>query len=321
MEGSHSSKIADRIESEINRMEKVFSPTIENSDVYNINKAEKNVWVNVSKETMDCLEICQEIHLLSDGYFDPTVYPLLKLWKFDGKSFLPSDSSFDVPQKEKIKEVMSCVGFSNLIIDKENLKVKKLNSQTQMDFGAIAKGYAIGKSMKIANSQKNYFINFGGNVAGFGKTFNIGITHPRKQGNVFAYFDMKSYFSASTSGDYERYNIANDTRYHHIINPKTGYPSGFDKDGNQLKNRLLSVTIVSNEFAKCDALATATLLLGQEKGAEFLEKYNNAHNQKLSAFMVNSKLENKNIGNIKFKLQWNKQSKWKKTNFLKQEIY
>lgn len=293
IEGKGAYKAEKQIKEELERLDNLFSPDKPESDIYKINKAKAGEQISVSVDTLNALRVCKEVFELSGGAFDPTVFPLVKLWKFSPDTFRGLSEA--PPKKSEITRLMNFVGFDKMLtIDFENGYVTKTYDEVQIDFGGVAKGYAAQVSAKIA-SGKQALLNLGGNIACVGKTYKIGIANPRE--SVSPYFGSLSVddsFSISTSGDYERYYEYEGKRYHHIINPFTGYPSGFDENGNEVSGKLISATIISNNHAKCDAVATAVLILGKEAGRELLQNLN------LKAILIDSELNHKVVGDFEF---------------------
>lgn len=294
IEGSGSIKTEKEIASELERLEELFSATIEGSDVWRINYAKANEAVTVSGDTMAALAICKNIYELSGGAFDPTVYPLVMLWKFTADTYtgLPSAP----PSVEAINELLSYVGFNDMImLDETENTVTKSYDEVQIDFGGVAKGYAAKKSADIAQG-KTALLNLGGNIVCVGKSYKIGVANPRESDAAyFGSMTVENGFSVSTSGDYERYYEYEDVRYHHIINPKTGYPSGINSStGGMNEDRLVSVTVISEQFADCDAIATAALILGKENGVALLQSLG------LKAVLIDCELNYLLVGNVDF---------------------
>lgn len=182
------------------------------------------------------------LHQSSDGAFDITIAPLSRLWGF-------LDGDHHVPESSLIKTTLGLIGMEKVFDQKTFLD---LPEEMSLDWGGIAKGYGIdlaARALKESGITKG-FINAGGDLYCWGENptgslWKIGIKHPRKEGfiGVLEIQDM----GAATAGDYQRFFILEGIRYHHIFNPKTGYPA----QGKQ------SVTIVGPEALLCDALSTA----------------------------------------------------------------
>ncbi len=199
--------------------------------------------VNVSRET--------------NGAFDVTIYPLIKLWGFFSET--PA-----LPKKKEILDRLPDVGYDQLIVSKG--RIDKKNSHTQIDLGGIAKGYAVAEAVKVIRSSgvQSALIDAGGDIYAIGKIkgkpWKIAIRNPRGEG-VIGTFDVSD-LSVVTSGDYERFFEKDGVRYHHILDPKTGYPA----------RGVASVTIITSDATLADALSTAVFVMGKDRGLNFLEK-------------------------------------------------
>jgi thiamine biosynthesis lipoprotein len=231
-------KTVDNIFSEIDSL---FSPTAKDCS---------------SPMVHDLYQRALQVYSDSYGCFDITVAPLSQLWGFLSKSYL-------VPTQDQIESILGHIGMEK--IKKENGALILLPGM-KLDWGAIAKGYAIDLASRslIEMGISNGFINAGGDLYCWGKNpdnqdWNIGIKHPRKNG----YFGILSIsdLGAATTGDYQRFFIRDGVRFHHVFDPATGYPAR----GKQ------SVTVYGPETLICDALSTA--LFVSRRPETILEKY------------------------------------------------
>jgi len=228
----------DRIFSEI---ESSFSPDAEDYS---------------SPMVIDLYRKALQVYRDSDGCFDITVAPLSRLWGFLSKSHY-------VPSQDQIKSLLGQIGMEKIKMEKEILI---LHSGMKLDWGAIAKGYAIDLASQslIERGISSGFINAGGDLYCWGKNpdyqdWNIGIKNPRASG-FFGILSI-SQLGAATTGDYQRYFIRDGVRYHHVFDPRTGYPAR----GKQ------SVTVCGPETLLCDALSTALFVSRQPE--DIIEKY------------------------------------------------
>jgi len=243
---------------EIQRIEDLLSKYKPESEISKLNRFGK---LKVSPDTYYILKKSREFWRLSDGAFDITVGPLLDIWGF-------TDKNYRRPSSERIKNVLSRVGFEKIIFDDTATIVEFKIPQMKIDLGAIAKGYAVDCAIKKlkANGITNCLINAGGQIYGlgdnFGKPWNIGIKNPRGNG-VLDYLKLKNQ-AVSTSGDYEQYFIRAKKRYSHIFNPKTGYPADSD---------IIYVTVVASDGLTSDALSTSIFVLGKTRGQELAKKF------------------------------------------------
>ncbi len=172
------------------------------------------------------------------------------------------------PSAEEVKEKLGLVNFKNIEVDKEG-KVFLKKKGMAIDLGGIAKGYAVDRAFDVLRSlgHKNLIVNAGGDLRVGGtknnEPWSIGIQNPRESQKILAKISVSD-MAVATSGDYEKFFIYQDKRYHHIFNPKDGYPT----------EECQSVTIVCKNTMTADALATAVFVLGPEKGYALCQKLN-----------------------------------------------
>lgn len=246
-------KAALRAFQEIRRIEYLMSPWIEKSDVFRLNQSSGRKWVDVSPETLYVIKKSIEISKQSNGSFDITLGPLIKLWQKAREKGYP-------PSEEEIRKGLELVDFRNILIHPEG-KILLKKEGMSIDLGGIAKGYAVDRAFEVLKRLgfNNLIINAGGDLKVGGKKFEkpwtIGIQDPRDPEKSIAKISLTE-GTIATSGDYEKYFMYQGKRYHHILNPKNGRPA----EGCQ------SVSVISNEAIFADAMATAIFVLGPEKG-------------------------------------------------------
>ncbi len=222
-----------------------------------------------TKVPKDVLELISKGIYYSDitkGSFDISIAPLVDLWRigFDNAK---------LPTEDEIENVLPLINYKNIIIDKTKSTVCFANEDMSLDLGSIAKGFATDEIVKVLKKHrvKSALINLGGNVFVMGtKTdglpWQVGIQNPfEERGDVVCKLNLSNK-SIVTSGIYERYIEIGDKKYHHLLNPKTGYP--FDND-------IVSVTIVSDYSTDGDILSTAVFSMGIDDGLNFVEDLNN----------------------------------------------
>ncbi|MCI8634090.1 MAG: FAD:protein FMN transferase [Eubacterium sp.] len=239
--------------------EQLFSATIPDSEISQINQSDGRP-VTVSSDTLSLLQTGLKYCELSKGGFDISIGKLSSLWNF-------TEENSSLPDADAIHKAVSTVDYRNILISGNEVTLK--NPDTAIDLGAIAKGY-------IADQMKEYLnehgvtegtINLGGNVLCIGpksdgSNYRIGIQMPfEEQGAIAAVVEVKDQTVVS-SGVYERYMTVNDKLYHHILNPKTGYP---------YENGLLGVSIICPKSQDGDGLSTACFSLGLEDGMKLIE--------------------------------------------------
>jgi thiamine biosynthesis lipoprotein len=286
-EGAGSIALLDKIYEYAKQLERAVSPTVEGSDVYKINAAGEGDAVACSALTMQIMRAAWDAYIYSDGAYDPTVYPLVRLWSFSGDTFSKAGAQKEAPSQTEISDALSLVGLSRAFeVDYEKSTVTKKSGYggSMLDFGGVAKGFFVQQALQMANKNQKLIVNLGGNIGGSNKNYSVAVGNPRASSEAyFGIFTLEDGFSASTSGDYERYytldnprnvkapsiNDADVKTYCHIINPFTGYPVDFFEDD---ENTLVSATVVMDDGALGDALSTAVFVLGKEEGTLLLER-------------------------------------------------
>lgn len=241
-----------------NTYEHYFSRTLEGSDIYNINHA-NGAPVEVHDETAELIRYGIAFGDLSDGVFDISIGALTDLWD------IPNNNG-TIPAQTQIDAALATVDYRQITVDGNTVTLG--NPDAALDLGGIAKGYVADRMREYlnANGACEGFINLGGNVLTLGQKANdepyhIGIRKPfGEDGETITTVDVTDR-SIVTSGRYERYFEKDGHIYHHILDPKNGYP--YD-------NGLNGVTILSDSSMAGDALSTICFALGQEKGTEFL---------------------------------------------------
>lgn len=240
-------EIFNKVFNEISRIEDKFSIYKEESIVSKINK---NKNCAIDEETFNLISESIFISSITSGAFDITILPLVKLWNI--KSDKP-----EIPSLQKISLAKKSVDYKKIVLEKENGKyyIKLLPPLEGVDLGGIAKGHAIKSVLQILNRNNinTYLINAGGGIYCKGKKWIIGLQHPRKNfGEIYATLPLQN-LTISTSGDYERFFIKNGKRYHHIINPSTGFPAE-----NQV-----CVSVIVEDPIIADGLSTALFITGE----------------------------------------------------------
>ena len=248
------------------KYEGYFSNTIPDSDISKINDA-GGAPVTVHDETIELLKTGIAYGDLSGGKFDITIGRLSDLWDISTKALLDQTDASMIPSDADIQTALATVDYREIQIDGNTVTLQ--NPDTRIDLGGIAKGY-IADQMKAYLNQKGItsgYINLGGNVLALdgkpdGSDYNIGIQKPFAQnGEAITSVKIKDQ-SVVSSGIYERYFKVGDKIYHHILDPKTGYP---------YKNNLLGVSIVCDSSTEADALSTTCFAMGLDDGLKYIE--------------------------------------------------
>ena len=221
-----------------NEYENIFSRTSPESELYKINISAKK---DLSPHMKNVVGFSLDFSEKTKGAFDITVAPLSTLWNVNSRK--------EPPTEAEVKVALSTVGYERL-----SLSPFSLNG-AMLDLGAVAKGYI---ADKLAESFKekgvdNVIIDLGGNIVVLGE-YTVGIRNPSSPDEVFATIRLKDK-SAVTSGAYQRYFEYEGKRYHHIIDPRTGYSA---------QSGISSVTVISPSSMHADALSTAIFILGED---------------------------------------------------------
>lgn len=259
-----------KIQRSLDKIDELMSTYKPDSEISRFNRLKVGGGLTVSPETNEVITSAQKITSLSAGLFDVTVGPLIELWGFGsktGKLIPPTQSQIDI--------IAQSIGSDHFELINGNLKKLK---PSQMDLSAIAKGYAVDQVAVMLDKlgAPNYLIEVGGEIRAkglnqYGKVWVLGIEQPDFLGRkAYTSLNLKN-ASMATSGDYRNFFEYEGKRYSHTINPKTFYP---------VQHQLSSVTVVSDSCMISDALATALMIMGEEKGYEF------AVQNKIMAFFI-----------------------------------
>lgn len=237
---------------EMKRIEDLFTTFDNKSPVSRINNSADTI-INVESEIYNLIVICDSITKLSNGCFDVSLNNIIRVWGFD------SDNRH-IPEASVIDSALKLSGWKDVKLFGENKIFKQ--RKVELNFGAIAKGYAVDKAINILRKSgiKQALVNAGGEVSVIGNNWIVGIQHPDEINSIIKRIKLNGY-TVATSGDYEQYFEVDGVRYHHILDPETGYPS----------KGLQSVTIINKSNAFADALATAVFVMGEEKGMKLIE--------------------------------------------------
>ena len=250
-------ELLTRVFEDAKRIEEIMQPRKGGGELHRINDAGNGVWSRLSLELLAVLERSAWFYDMTGGAFDPTIAEVKWLWDFENGGAVPS--------REDLAEAMAAVGFDKVTISSDSLRIE--HAGTKIDPGAVAKGYIVDRMVDFLKDWgvTSGLINAGGDIYTFGKKpdgsdWVIGLRHPRLNKTiVLEHTDLPA---VATSGDYERYFMHEGIRYHHILDPETGYPA--DKSA--------SVTVWTNSAMDADILATAVFVLGPADGIALVER-------------------------------------------------
>jgi thiamine biosynthesis lipoprotein len=232
------------------------------SEIIKLNNLAGEDFVQLSPDTFFVLEKGKYYSRLSGGKFDITIGPIVKLWNIDTENAT-------IPSSEIIQQKLPLVDFTKLELNKANYKAGLLEKDMIVDLGAIAKGYAADEVAKILSSKgiKHALINIGGNIQTIGTKpdgsyWRLGLQDPYKPKNEYMAIVKLNNQSLVSSGTYEKFLEIDGEKYHHLIDPQTGYPA---------ETELVSVSIITESSIDADALSTSVFLLGLEDGMNLVE--------------------------------------------------
>ncbi len=254
VEGGNPDEISKEIKSTVETLDtRILSRTAEGSFVYDLNK---NGEAHPDAEMAAYFSLLAEVCRQSGGAFDFSLGAVSDLWNFGGT---PS-----IPDGAELADALSRSGYEKVSLS--GGKITLTDKAAVVDFGASGKGIALDrvKSCLEAHGAKRAVISVGGSVLLFGKDeFTVGIKNPSGGAGNAARLTVNE-CCVSTSGSYEQYFEENGKRYHHILDPETGYPA---------ESGVISATVVSESGLLSDALSTACFVLGIEKGFDLAEEF------------------------------------------------
>lgn len=242
---------------EIERIEDRFT-TWRPSDLLRLSDA-AGAWVAVDEEMAFVLGEAARLCELSDGGFDASYRGVAKAWNFRADQPRP-------PHPEAVEAALKNVGCEQLEVDRQN-GLARVRKGASIGLGGLVKGYAVDRAALILRHHgfHNFVVNAGGDLAAAGRfqgrLWQVAIKHPRRTDRPLAMLPVSGY-AVATSGDYERFFEHAGTRYHHILDPRTGYPA----------NGAQSVTVLAKTTAEADALATGVFVLGPERGLALIDR-------------------------------------------------
>lgn len=259
--GHHSKKAIDLATDEINRLDLLLSTGNSESEISRLNSLGYGY---VSDDTSYIIEEALLLGSDTNGALNIAIYPLMELWGF-------TTHNYSVPSKSSINNILPLTRLDNIIFAKETNTIILKNGAT-LDLGAIAKGYTSDRVIDIFRKEgiNSAIISLGQNVQALGrkpngKLWTVGIKNPDTNDKRLGNKDIIGTLSVEdkaviSSGDYERFFIEDGKKYHHILNPSTGYPANMG---------LTSVTVVSKIGILADGLSTALFVMGKDDALEY----------------------------------------------------
>lgn len=251
--GSGASDAAEEAERAIRRLEELWSVTREDSEISRLNRGET---VELSEETANLLQKGLRLSEETGGALNLALYPLTRLWGF-------TTEEYRVPSREEIDALLDRLRSGSLSLEDNRASL----SSWELDFGAVAKGYAAQLSADMLKERgvTSALLTLGGNVQTVGNKedgslWRIGVRDPWGEAGDYLGVLLVGEAAVVTSGAYQRYFAEDGVRYGHILDPETGRP---------VESGLASVTIVAKDGFLADGLSTALYVMGLEEATEF----------------------------------------------------
>lgn len=251
--GQNADAALDEAVAEIERLDALWSIASSDGEIARLN-AEKQI--TASADTLALLTRAKEISAATDGLFSTTIAPLMEAWGF-------TSGDYRVPDEAELSALLAHVDDEEIAISGSTVTIP---ADAKVDLGGIAKGFTSARVMEIfrENGVENGILSLGGNVQALGtkpdgSLWRVGLQDPADERALFATLELADK-AVITSGAYERNFEQDGITYHHIIDPRTGYPA---------ESGLSSVTIVSDDGTLADGLSTALFIMGKEAAVEF----------------------------------------------------
>jgi len=234
--------------------EQKFSYFDPQSMLFSINNTPDSIQA-IDADFYEILQLAERLYYESNHLYDVSIGNLIDIWDF---------SVAVVPEQAQIDEALAKIGFENVLYNEQSVN---LQNGIRLNFGSICKGFIIDKVMEYLISQNpvEARVNAGGDMrlySGGERKWRVGIQHPRDSESLITSLNIPD-MAVVTSGDYERFFMAGGKRYHHILNPLTGYPT----------DMTVSVTIISPSALLADALSTAAFVMNPNDAMALIRSY------------------------------------------------
>ncbi len=257
-------KVAKDTFAEVESQLSIFKAT---SDISTINNSPTGVLISVGEHARNNLAASERFYRISGGTFDPTVGPLMRLWGFRSQTPLK-----ELPSAEAVDKARPMCGFTNLILTKEGVILRK--NGIKVDLGGIAKGYAVDKCYERlkAMGANNFLVNLGGNIrcSGLspqGTDWRIAVRSPFDPMDILGTITLKDGMAVGTSGNYEKFVTINGTNYSHIMNPLTGRPA----------HGIAAVTILCLTATETEGLSKPLFITGPDNAMPMIINVPGSH--------------------------------------------
>lgn len=264
--GDHAGEALDAAKSEIERLDALFSISSETGDIYKLNRDHTAA---LQEDTRSLLSRALEVSASTDGIFDCTIQPVMEAWGF-------TTQDYRAPSPDELSALLAHVDYTQVQLDGSTSTIP---DDVQVDLGGIAKGFTSDRMMQVfsENGVTSGIISLGGNVQALGlkpdgSRWRVAVQDPENSEENFAVVEIEDE-AVITSGGYQRYFEEDGTTYHHIIDPRTGYPAD---------SGIISSTIISHDGTLSDGLSTSLFIMGLDDA----EDYWRAHSDEFDAILM-----------------------------------
>lgn len=247
IDGFNSSRTANDILERFLAIEQEISVTEPDSFISKINSAVAGEKITVPERVFSLIKLSKEWYTISDGLFNPAIYPISLLWGLDSEHI--NDEKTSIPSEEEIAKALAYSHMDSFLLDEANLTVTKLYDEAKLELGGIGKGSAIDDVLSMSSDYSSVLINAGGEIGIGNEEKRIGIQSPFSSSKI-DYVITAFNTSIATSGTYEKYFTYDGKKYNHII----------DKTGHPVTSSIVSVTVIGKSATLCDVLATIGIL-------------------------------------------------------------
>ncbi len=259
-------KLKSNIEDLLGNVNSKMSTYLNDSELSRFNRSDSNNWFNVSNDLYTVVREALIVSEKTEGAFDVTIGPLVNLWGFGPTIKLTNR----IPTDKQIQEHLTHTGYDMIQLRKSPLAIRKTDTKIYLDLSGLAKGYGVDLVAEYLESLgvDNYIVEIGGEVRvhgvnSGGDKWRIAIEKPSANARSVQRIISVGNAAIATSGDYRNYFENNGQRFSHTIDPRTGRP---------ITHRLASVSVVSHTAVYADAMATALMVLGPDKGLQVAER-------------------------------------------------
>lgn len=264
-DGADAKELKQLLQKRLDQINGLMSTYDPESEISRFNNQISMDRFEISEDTAQVIELSQAISSLSGGAFDISVGPLVELWGFG-----TTERGKKIPSTDQVGKSLALVGYKNIHLRRGPPTISKQVPELRIDLSAVAKGYAVDALAEILGQQglSNYLLEIGGELQisghrGDGSPWQIAIEKPLEGVREVAKIFPLTNTALATSGDYRNFYVEDGQRYSHTIDPVSGKP---------IRHKLASVTVLDQSCARADALATALMVMGEEKGRRFCEK-------------------------------------------------